>query len=223
MRSILARLRTIRLYIKEESTVKEYICKACEKYKLAPGERPEDLPSNWKCPVCWVGLNALEELVVEPKVDPILDSNLPKDLSFGQLSALFSNLAKGCDKQGKSDEKTLFETLSDHYNRVMQKEPKSVYTKLDCLLGEELERDFYTAMKEAKTVADRGAQRALVWTKKVSYTMRSLLEDKAEMLAMIGTGKSVHVCQICGFVIVDDNAPDRCPVCGVPKFKIKAV
>lgn len=200
----------------------EYICKACG-YKLPSGTKPEDLPSDWRCPKCGAGKDALGVDEEKIKVNPILDADLPDDLSFGQLSVLFGNLANGCEKQGKKNEQALFKTLSDHYNCVIKKESRNVYAKLDCLLEEDLERDFDGAMKEAQTFTDRGAQRALAWTQKVSYAMRSLLKDKDKMVALIGAGKSVHVCQICGFVVVDDDAPNRCPACNVPKSKIKTL
>ncbi|MCI5159418.1 MAG: hypothetical protein D3906_13490, partial [Candidatus Electrothrix sp. AUS1_2] len=169
------------------------------------------------------GRDAVKKEEPDIKVTPVLDSDLPRNLSFGQLSALFGNLAKGCEKQGKKDENALFRTLEDHYRRIIQKEPRNEYAKLDFLLGEDLDRDFYRALKESKTFADRGAQRALAWCEQVSYKMQSLLKEKTELLAMIGAGKSVYVCQICGFISVDDEAPAKCTACGVPKFKIKAV
>jgi rubrerythrin len=173
--------------------------------------------------VCGASKDALKKIEQEIRVQPVLDSSLPKNLSFGQLSALFGNLAKGCEKQGKPNEQALFKTLEDHYKSMLQKEQEDKFSKLDCLLGEDLEKNFSSAFKEAKTFVDRGAQRALAWCEQVSYKMRSLLNKKTELLAMIGAGNSVHVCQICGFIGIADEAPDKCPVCGVPKFKIKAV
>jgi rubrerythrin len=219
---MLVRMRTSKPNInKEESTVKEYKCGICS-YKLSTGKRPNDLPADWYCPDCKAGKDALE-LIVEVKVELILDSNLPEDLAPGQLSALFGNLAKGCEKQYRTDEKELFQALSDYYNGTIINEPGNGYDELDSLLGEETATKFPAAMEDTRSFGDRGALRALTWCKRSTLMVRSLLKTKAETLAMIKGGKSVHVCQICGYVSVGDDAPERCLACGVPKNKIETV
>jgi rubrerythrin len=202
--------------------VEEYKCGTCN-YKLKSGEQPEGLPADWKCPLCGAGKDALEKVEHIKDVDPILDPNLPKDLSSGQLSALFGNLAKGCEKQGCTDEKKLFQTLSDYYNGTITNEPGNGYDELDALLGEETETELPAAIDDTKSFGDRGALRALTWCKRSTLMVRSLLKTKEKNLAMIKEGKVVHVCQICGYISVDDKASDRCPVCGVPKDKIETV
>jgi rubrerythrin len=34
--------------------------------------------------------------------------------------------------------------------------------------------------------------------------------------------KDYHVCQVCGYV-TDKKNPDKCPICGAPKEKIKSI
>ena len=202
--------------------MEEYKCGTCN-YQLTSGDRPENLPADWKCPKCRASKDALEQIKDTKEVAPILDPNLPKDLSSGQLSALLGNLAKGCEKQGCTDEKELFQTLSDYYNGIITNKIGNGYDELDSLLGEETKTELPAAMDEAKSFGDRGALRALTWCKRSTLMVRSLLKNRVEQLAMIRAGKSVHVCQICGFVVVDDDPSDRCPVCGVPKNKIETV
>lgn len=48
------------------------------------------------------------------------------------------------------------------------------------------------------------------------------LYERAIMNVIKEKVESYHVCQVCGYV-ADRKAPDKCPVCGAPKEKFKAV
>ncbi|MCI5193448.1 MAG: hypothetical protein D3915_10035 [Candidatus Electrothrix sp. AU1_5] len=163
------------------------------------------------------------KVMEQAEVEVVLDPDLPKNLSSGQLSALFGNLAKGCEKQGRTDEKDLFRALADYYKGKMTTSSGKRYNELESLLAGNMDEDFHAAMTEAKTFGDRGALRALTWGERTSHMISSLLKNKAENLDKIRQGQSVYVCQICGYVVVHDEVLERCPVCGVPNHKIEAV
>ncbi len=48
------------------------------------------------------------------------------------------------------------------------------------------------------------------------------LYERAIMNVIKEKVESYHVCQVCGYV-ADRKAPDKCPVCGAPKDKFKAI
>lgn len=75
----------------------------------------------------------------------------------------------------------------------------------------------------AKENGDRGAQRALVWSGKVTRILDALLKRwEKEGEAML-EHTNLYVCDICGFVYVGDNPPELCPVCKVPGWKFSQI
>ena len=91
-----------------------------------------------------------------------------RELSAGELSALCSNLARGCEKQYRAEESALFTQLADYFKA---KTPVPESAELSGLLervGRDLNVGFPQAEAAAKEDGDRGAQRALVWSGKVT-------------------------------------------------------
>lgn len=67
------------------------------------------------------------------------------------------------------------------------------------------------------------AERTFDWARKVEIIHESLY--KAALEALQGNksqAKEYYVCQICGNT-VEDEAPDKCPVCGAPKSQFKQI
>ena len=109
--------------------MKKFICNVCgyiydeavgiPDRGIAPGTRLEELPSDWVCPLCGAPKSAFREkkegpmaVVPEPAErtgngDGDGADEL-RELSFGELSAICSNLAKGCEKQYLAEEMELF-------------------------------------------------------------------------------------------------------------------
>ncbi|MCI5166457.1 MAG: hypothetical protein D3903_10235 [Candidatus Electrothrix sp. GM3_4] len=65
-------------------------CRFCN-----PPEKKNKLPEN----ICKVYKEEYTNKIEGIKVDPVLDPDLPEDLSSGQLAALFANLCKGSETQ----------------------------------------------------------------------------------------------------------------------------
>ena len=215
---------------------------------IGPGTRWEDLPEGWVCPLCGASKDLFNP--VEPQKRPENgtvkaagpetvrerdggeEARGPEDgsgdeelreLSAGELSALCSNLARGCEKQYRAEESALFTQLADYFKA---KTPVPESAELSGLLervGRELNVGFPQAEAAAKENGDRGAQRALVWSGKVTRILDALLKRwEKEGEAML-EHTNLYVCDICGFVYVGDNPPELCPVCKVPGWKFSQI
>ena len=205
----------------------KYICQICGfVYDDAKEKIPfSELPDTWKCPVCGAGKSDFkpEDSQKEiPKAPVQLPEDDMKELSAGQLAALCSNLAKGCEKQYKLKEAELFWELSDYFAAVTPAVDDASVERLAAALQGDI--DQYGSIREAADAAsDRGAARICVWGEKVTRMLSSLvnryLKEGESMLA----GTSIWVCSTCGFVYIGDEAPERCPVCKVSAWRFEKV
>lgn len=215
--------------------MKKYVCSVCgyiyDEAKgiadagIAPGTKWEDLPADWVCPLCGAAKAEFKEQdaeVLEKKTMPIMDAFTDmKELSPLEMSALCSNLARGCEKQYKAEEAALFNELAGYYKAVSAPVENPTFTKLLDLIEKDLETGFPTANTVSSDPKDRGALRALVWSEKVTRILKSLLTryEKEGDAMLANTG--VYVCTICGFIFVGDIPPEICPVCKVPSWKFE--
>jgi len=94
--------------------VKKYVCTVCSyvyneaagipESGIAPGTKWKELPDDWVCPHCGATKGEFKEETVdrEPSAKNISVQETyeeeMRELSFGELSALCSNLSKGCEK-----------------------------------------------------------------------------------------------------------------------------
>lgn len=146
-----------------------------------------------------------------------------KELSYGELSALCSNLAKACEKQQLFEQQKRFLELADYFAQRAEPADGASLEDIKALVEGYLDSGFGPAFDQARADRDRGALRALTWSQKITALLDSLIkryESKGDALI---EGTSVYVCKICGFVFVGDNPPDVCPICKVPKSKIVKV
>ncbi len=196
---------------------------------IAKGTKWEDLPDNWTCPLCGATkaeFNKQEESdkTAEKKIITVIKEHSDmKELSAIEISAVCTNLARGCEKQYKPEEAKLFTELAQYYKKVAPVTESPSMDKLITLIEKDLEENLPYANAMAADAFDRGAMRALVWSEKVTKILKSLLlRYKKEGEGMLkGTG--VYVCTICGFVFIGNTPPDLCPVCKVPNFKFEKI
>ncbi len=204
-----------------------YICQICGYvYDDAKEKTPfAELPDTWKCPLCGAAKLDFKQEDMQKEVPKapahVLEDDV-KELSAGQLAALCSNLARGCEKQYKAKEAGLFKELADYFSSVSPALEDVSVEKLAAALQSDI--DQYRYVREtADAASDRGAARICVWGEKVTRMLSSLvnryLKEGEAMLA----GTSVWVCSTCGFVYVGDEAPELCPVCKVPAWKFEKV
>lgn len=205
----------------------KYVCQICGYvYDDAKEKVPfEQLPADWKCPLCGAAKTDFKPESsggekAKPVVAPI-EADLV-ELSAGQLAALCSNLARGCEKQYKEEEAGLFRELADYFTAAVPALNDATVEKLAADLQKDTEN--YAAVRATVDAdGDRGAARVCVWGEKVTRMLSSLvgryLTEGEKMLE----GTNVWICSVCGFVYIGDEAPELCPVCKVPAWKFEKI
>ena len=206
-----------------------YICQICGYiYDDAKENVPFDsLPGDWKCPLCGAVKSdfkpegAARPAGAERPAAPETEEDLHR-LSPGQLSALCSNLARGCEKQYKNTEAGLFRQLADYFSSITPAAEDASIQRVAALLQTDI--DSYGHVRAAADHAgDRGAARVCVWGEKVTRMLSSLvnryLREGEAMLA----GTDIWVCTVCGFIYIGGNPPELCPVCKVPAWKFEKI
>jgi rubrerythrin len=206
----------------------KYVCPVCG-YVYDDADIPwAELPETWKCPLCgapkadFVPKDAPKPAQSAPAA-PLPETDALRELSAIEISALCSNLARGCEKQYLPEQAEAFRALADWFK---SRAPRPESVSFDALLekvGENLRSGYPAAGVVAVAQGDRGAQRALVWSEKVSMILRSLLQRYAQEGERLTAHTGVWVCTICGFVYIGDELPEVCPVCKVPNRKFERI
>ena len=206
----------------------KYVCQICGYvYDDAKEKVPfAELPDDWKCPLCGAAKSDFkpeangDEKKVVTAIEP-MEADLEK-LSAGQLAALCSNLARGCEKQYKQEEAGLFKQLADYFTAVVPAVNDASVEKL----AKELQTDAenYAAVRAtADANADRGAARVCVWGEKVTRMLSSLVNRYLNEGEAMLKDTNIWVCTTCGFVYIGDTPPELCPVCKVPDWKFEKI
>ncbi|MGI6031768.1 MAG: [FeFe] hydrogenase, group A [Eubacteriales bacterium] len=193
----------------------------------AEGVPFEQLPDNWVCPLCGADKSAFvqekSQGEVKAPVAPIHMDGDMKQLSAGELSAVCSNLARGCEKQYQQREADLFRELADFFAAATPALPQEDLEGLLRRVEADLNEGYPALHAQAEAVSDRGTQRICVWGEKVTRILQSLLNRyRKEGDAML-KNTQVWVCSVCGFLYVGDSAPELCPVCKVPAWKFEKI
>ena len=196
--------------------MRKYICSVCgyiydeakgiPEAGITPGTKWEDLPVDWVCPICGAAKSEFSEQVdaaaVKKPAAAVETSGDMKELSAQEMSALCSNLARGCEKQYKTEEAALFTELSKYFKAASAPAIDPETNKLLTLIDKDLEKDFPAANAVTVDSKDRGAMRALVWSEKVTRILKSLLTRYEKEGDAMTEKTGVYVCTICGFVYV---------------------
>ena len=237
--------------------MKKYVCSICgyvydeadgrPDAGITPGTPFSSLPDTWTCPVCGAAKEDFYAITDEGTDLPDASEGSPDKTSpnkaaetarhgdmepgwsAGALSVIFSNLAKGSEKQYLPAQAEKFQQLSTYY---LDKTKTSAANTASSVAGApfsgfrtELDSDvahgYAQATKPASVKPDRGALRALVWGEKVSKVQTAILARYEKKQADMLKDTSLYVCEICGFIYIGDDPPDICPVCKVPSLKIR--
>ena len=217
----------------------KYVCSVCgysydeakgiPEAGIAPGTRWEDLTDDWVCPICGATKAEFEKqgdtaAPTKKQPKPVIDASTDmQELTSLEMSALCTNLARGCEKQYKPEEAALFLELAAYYKSVSAPAKAPNFEQLLDLIAKDLEEGFPNANAVASEAKDRGALRALVWSEKVTRILKSLLTRYQKEGEAMLKNTGVYVCTICGFVYIGDNLPEVCPVCKVPNWKFEKV
>ena len=145
-----------------------------------------------------------------------------KQLSPGQLAALCTNLARGCEKQYKEEESKLFAELAAYFTATVPPAEDASVEALAKQLQDEI-GSYPGTRAAADIVRDRGAARALVWGEKVSRMLSSLVGRYLEEGEAMLEGTEIWICTACGFVYIGETPPELCPVCKVPSWKFEKI
>jgi rubredoxin/diadenosine tetraphosphate (Ap4A) HIT family hydrolase len=216
--------------------MKKYVCTICgyiydevngiPESNISPNTSWEVVPNDWVCPLCGASKDEFEEKQESTQSTTFKSTTIDKsmiektELSIGELSALCSNLSKGCEKQYQFEAANLFKQLSDYFNSKVQIVVEEDFSNLALLIQEELEKVFPLANKIADENKDRGALRALVWSEKVTRMLNSHINNWEKQNEKFIENTNVYVCEICGFLYIGDESPEICPICKVPSMKI---
>ena len=145
-----------------------YVCRICGYIydEEAEGVPFGELPDDWKCPLCGAAKADFlpEKREEEPKRAAVAYETFDRDaqkLSAGQLAALCSNLARGCEKQYKAEEAALFRQLAEACTAAAPPEPEADLSRLAELIRDDLERGYPAARAAAQDRGDRGTLRVL--------------------------------------------------------------
>lgn len=143
-------------------------------------------------------------------------------LSVGQMAALCSNLARGCEKQYMPQEQALFNELADWFTKSTPQVEDATVEAIAKQLQQDL-NEYKTVDQISKDNKDRGAQRVCVWGEKVTRMLSVLVERYQKEGDAMLQDTDIWVCSICGFVFIGKEAPELCPVCKVPAWKFNKI
>ena len=189
----------------------------------------EELPDDWVCPICGATKSEFE---IQDKKEESENKNLisvsetssdMKEMSPLEVSALCTNLARGCEKQYKAEQAVLFNELGVYFKKVSVPAENPDLNKLIELIEKNLNEDIPKANAAASSFKDRGGLRALVWNEKVTRILKSILIRYQKLGDAMLENTGVYVCTICGFIYIGDNLPEICPVCKVPNWKFEKI
>lgn len=216
----------------------KYICSICgyeydeqsgiPESGITPGTKWEDLPDDWVCPLCGADKTEFKKQgesssAKKASVTKIEASEDIKELSPLEISAICTNLARGCEKQYKLKEASLFTELAGYFKAAAAPADEPNIEKLINLIEKDLEEGFSNVNAIASDNNDRGAMRALVWSEKVTRILKSLMARYQKEGDTMLENTGVYVCTICGFVYIGDQLPEICPVCKVPNWKFDKI
>lgn len=207
----------------------KHVCPICGNvYDSEKEGKPfSELPDSWVCPLCGAPKSSFvtenTAKTTEAKVKPLhLDDDMKK-LSAGEFAALCSNLARGCEKQYKDEEASLFRKIADYFTAATPSVPDASMEKLANLIQSDLSEGYPALRSSAIENSDRGTQRICVWGEKVTNILNSLLQRWEKEGDNFVKNTEIWVCTVCGFVFVGDSALQLCPVCKVPSWKFEKI
>ena len=219
----------------------KYICSICGYVydETSEGTAFTDLPDSWVCPLCRAAKDLFRPEKIEAAPEPArpdpaaagpsahVDTDHAGEdlhkLSSGELSALCSNLARGCEKQYKNEEAGLFREIAAYFAAVTPDEPDGDLTHLLSLFENDLTTGYPAVQSAAQTAGDRGTQRVCVWGQKVTVILNSLVQRYQREGSAFLRNTQIWVCSVCGFAYVGDTPPELCPVCKVPAWKFDKI
>ncbi len=194
-----------------------------------------DLPDDWQCPLCGAPKAAFEPIQEEVPIGatpepPVISQETGEDsfddsmqqLSMGQMAALCSSLARGCEKQYMPQESELFNELAEWFTRRAPKINDATVETISSQLQQNVS-DYPNANQTSVQQGDRGAQRVLGWSEKATRMLTSLIGRYQREGDSLLADTEIWVCTVCGFVFIGKSAPEQCPICKVPAWRFNKI
>ncbi len=194
-----------------------------------------DLPDDWKCPICGAPKDAFEPIEeegakeAEPEKEVVEQVMTTEDvddsmqqLSIGQMAALCSNLARGCEKQYMAAEAERFGQLAEWFTRHMPGVNDATVETIAAQLQRNI-ADYEPVNETCRQQGDRGALRVLGWSEKATRMLNSLIGRYQREGDKLLADTEIWVCSVCGFVYIGKTAPELCPVCKIPSWKFNKI
>ena len=207
----------------------KYVCPICGYVYDEEKERIPfaQLPDSWVCPLCGAAKSVFAPASA-PSPAPVPSKPAAVDpdalkLSPGVLAAVFSNLARGCEKQYKPREQVLMTEIAAYFTAVTPQADGADERMLAELMNEDLTERYPHVRDAAVQAGDRGTQRICVWGEKVTRMAQSLLSRYEKEGEAFLRDNDVWICTVCGFLYIGKRAPERCPVCKVPDWKFEKI
>ena len=206
----------------------KYVCSICGYvYDEAVSGPFSEFSEDWKCPLC----GASKGNFVPEGASPSSESNNTafhgeteiRPLTAVETSVLCTNLAKGCEKQYMPEQAEAFRRLAAWFADRREAQPDSSFAQLLDRINADLDTGYPAAGSVSRENGDRGAQRSLVWSEKVTRMLGSILDRYAREGDAMLENAGIYVCTICGFVYIGDDLPEVCPVCKVPNRKFERI
>ncbi len=207
----------------------KYVCSICGYvYDEAKEATPfGQLSDSWVCPLCGAPKSAFVPESAQPSAPtarkPVSINPDAQRLSPGAMAALFSNLARGCEKQYKPKEQALFMEIADYFAAAAPEVTEADEKLIARLVETDLAQRYPDLTAAAVQAQDRGTQRICVWGEKVTRMVQSLLSRYEKEGEAFLEGNDIWVCTVCGFIYVGKSAPALCPVCKVPNWKFEKI
>ncbi len=224
----------------------EYLCPVCgytydeasgiPNAGIPQGTRWERISGHFRCPWCGVPkvrFNPIQSTIYTTSkeenktrtvaIDDVHFRENMHELSFGELSALCSGLAKSCERQYLFPEAKQFSILADYYQSRTPSPADASVEKLLALIEDDLSGAYVWAEDAAGAANDRGAKRILKWGKGVTQASRSILVRYQSQGDQLLQNTGIYICEICGHIEISDTMPRGCPVCRVSNLKIHKV
>lgn len=187
-----------------------------------------ELQGDYICPICGAPHSAFEEVKQNENKDisgndqKTLDESLIHqetdltELSNIELKNIFLSLKRAAQVSYLTELENLFSELANYYTS------QTNFGDFDLSLLKEKIEDEKNLLQEASILAekleDNGAERALLWTTKVTSLVKSIINNIDNYQE-----SKVYVCTICGFIYIGNELPLICPVCKVTNKKFVEV
>lgn len=190
----------------------------------------DDIPSSFVCPLCGASKedfikqeDSINTAITPQKSENSIELSEELDYTVMELSAIFSNLSKGCEKQYYPEMAELYQQLSSYYAKVPSTKSNPNFEDLKAMLADENLSNFSVANDIAKQYHDRGSLRAIKWSTQVTRMINSHLKRIALKSPEYLKDFNIYVCDICGFIHIGKEKPAICPVCKVPNIKMTQI